>query len=241
VVVYLTTIGMGTGNYKDNKMKMLANKGNGNYIYLDSMMEARRALADDFAGRMFTLARDVKFQIEFNPARVFGYRLIGYELRKLDDRDFNDDTKDSGEIGVGHQVTALYELVMADADEAAKKAVVGDVDALKYQTQAAAEVAANEDAEILTFKLRYQEPDGDAPSKLMEFVLPAVPPAPTANWAWASAVAEFTLLLRDSASKGNANFSNLRARAVQNIGADPDGVRAEFAAMAAAAGGLASK
>ena len=231
--VYLTTIGMGTGNYKDNKMKMFANKGNGNYIYLDSLREARHALINEMTGRMFTLAKDVKFQLEFNPAHIFGYRLIGYELRNLDNRDFNDDAKDSGEVGVGHSVTALYELVMADAPDEAKTIVTGNVDPLKYQN-ATAPVAAEASGELLTFKLRYQEPEGNAPSTLLTFVLPAVPPQ-TENWHWASAVAEFALLLRDSAFKGSADYDALRQRAGHHLGTDPEGLRAEFLALVAAA------
>lgn len=230
--VYLTAIGMGYGNFKDNKLKMLANKGNGNYIYLDNLREARNALVNEMSGRMFTLARDVKFQLEFNPAQVFGYRLIGYELRKLQDRDFNDDTKDSGEVGVGHQVTALYELVMADAPASVKTAMAGNVDPLKYQTPAAPVPAAAGD--ILTFKLRYQQPEGDAPSTLQTFVL-AAPPAPTANWNWASSVAEFALLLRGSEYKGYADFAAVKQRAQQNLGPDPESQRAEFLTLVTAA------
>jgi len=233
--VYLTTVGMGEDNYKDNKMKMLANKGNGNYVYLDSQREARK-FVNEFSSRMYTLAKDVKFQLEFNPAQICAYRLIGYELRKLDDRDFNDDAKDSGEIGVGHQVTALYELVMANAPEAVKKAVIGDVDPLKYQT-AATPVATDPSAELLTFKLRYQQPEGDAPSALLTFPLAAVPSA-TINWNWASAVAEFALLLRDSAFKGNASFEAVKTRAQQNLGSDPEGQRAEFLTLVSAAKSL---
>lgn len=236
--VYLTVIGMGFGNYKDNKMKMLANKGNGNYIYIDSLREARHALVNEMSGRMFTLARDVKFQVEFNPARVFAYRLVGYEFRKLEDRDFNDDTKDSGEVGVGHQITVLYEMVMADAPEAVKKEAVGDVDALKYQSPVA-QAGTAQSNDILTFKLRYQEPEGDAGSKLLEFVLPAQPEA-TENWGWASAVAEVALLLRDSPNKGNADYAAAIKRAQANVGDDPDGRRAEFLHLAAVARKLAA-
>jgi Ca-activated chloride channel family protein len=235
--VYLTVIGMGYGNYKDSKMKMLANKGNGNYIYIDSMQEARHALVNEMSGRMFTLARDVKFQVEFNPARVFAYRLVGYEFRKLEDRDFNDDTRDSGEVGVGHQVSVLYELVMADAPEAVKKEAAGDVDALKYQAPAAGAGAA-QSGDILTFKLRYHEPEGEAGSKLLEFVLPSRPAAGE-NWGWASSVAEVALLLRDSPNKGTADYEAAIKRARANLGDDPDGRRAEFLSLAATARQLA--
>lgn len=235
--VFLTAIGMGRGNYKDNKMKMLANKGNGNYIFLDNLREARHALVNEMTGRMFTLAKDVKFQIEFNPAKVFGYRLLGYELRKLEDRDFNDDTKDSGEVGIGHQVTALYELVMADAPEAVRKQASGSVDPLKYRPRKA---AATGSGDLLTFKLRYQLPEGKSPSRLMEFDLASVP-GKTGNWEWASAVAEFALLLRDSPHKGSADFNSLLKRARKNLGSDEDSRRAEFLTMAAAAKELSKK
>ena len=237
--VYLTVVGMGYGNYKDNKMKMLANKGNGNYIYLDNPREARHALVNEMTGRMFTLAKDVKFQVEFNPARVFGYRLLGYELRKLEDRDFNDDAKDSGEVGVGHQITVLYELVTSDASDAVKLAASGNVDPLKYQSAEPAEATTSAN-ELLTFKLRYQEPQGDAPSRLLTFV-PAPEPGQSANWEWASAVAEFALLLRDSPHKGTADFNALLARARKSLGDDPNGQRAEFLSMATAARDLAGK
>ena len=224
-LIYLSIFGMGYGNYKDNKMKMLANKGNGNYYYIDSLREARNVAKKCFVGSMFTLARDVKFQIEFNPAKVRGYRLLGYELRKLADRDFNDDTKDSGEIGVGHQVTALYELIPANSSSKA----AGSVDALKYQKQT---VSGSE--EILTCKLRYQEPAKHAPSVLKVFPLKAYPAAGN-NFQWASAVAEFAMLLRDSPEKGKANFDSVLKRAKSAAGSDEDGKRAEFITMVHAA------
>ena len=224
-LIYLSTFGVGRGNYKDNKLKMLANKGNGNYFYIDSPREARNVAKKCFAGSMFALARDVKFQIEFNPAKVSGYRLLGYELRKMAARDFNDDTKDAGEIGVGHQVTALYELIPANSSSK----VPGSVDALKYQKQ----IASNS-TEILTCKLRYQEPSEHAPSVLKVFPLKAYPKAGN-NFQWASAVAEFAMLLRNSPEKGNANFDSVLKRAKSATGSDEDGKRAEFITMVHAA------
>lgn len=234
--IYLSAFGVGSGNYKDSKLKMLANKGNGNYFYLDNVREAKRVMTNEMTGKMFTLARDVKFQIEFNPAKVAAYRLVGYELRTLAARDFNDDTKDAGEVGVGHQVTAVYELIMADAPADVKKKYLGSVDDLKYQKKA--DVTGSDD--ILTFKLRYQKPEGKDPSRLLTFDLKTLPEA-TDNIRWAAAVTEFSLLLRNSEHKGNANYKDLRARAQKALGTDPDGKRAEFLTLVKAAEDLPQK
>ena len=217
-LIYLSAFGMGYGNYKDNKLKMLANKGNGNYFYIDSLREARNAAKNCFAGKMFTLARDVKFQVEFNPARIKGYRQLGYELRQLSARDFNDDTKDSGEVGVGHQVTVLYELIPAESSSKAS----GSVDALKYQKS-----QKTDSAELLTLKLRYQEPTSHGPSQLREFTLKDYPGFGI-NLNWASAVAEFAMVLRNSPDKGKAALESILKRAKQSVGSDTDGRRAEF-------------
>lgn len=226
--IYLTTLGVGYGNYRDNKIKMLANKGNGNYSFLDSESEARRVMQSEFAGKMHTVAKDVKFQLEFNPAKVHSYRLLGYELRHLADEDFKDDTKDAGEVGAGHQVTVLYELVMADSDEA--KAGAGpSVDPLKYQTK-----ATSGSDEILTFKLRYQPPEGGAPSVEETSVLAKLP-RKAKNIRWASAVAEFALCLRQDADAPNASLDNLSARAQKALGKDKDGKRSEFLSLVTAA------
>ena len=234
--IYLSAFGVGSGNYKDSKLKMLANKGNGNYFYLDNVREAKRVMTNEMTGKMFTLAKDVKFQIEFNPAKVAAYRLVGYELRKLAARDFNDDTKDAGEVGVGHQVTAVYELIMADAPADVKKKYLGSVDDLKYQKKT--ESTGSED--ILTFKLRYQKPEGKDPSRLLTFDLKSLPET-TDNIRWAAAVTEFSLLLRNSEHKGNANYKDLRARAQKALGSDPDGKRAEFLTLVKAAEDLPQK
>ena len=234
--IYLSAFGVGSGNYKDSKLKMLANKGNGNYFYLDNVREAKRVMTNEMTGKMFTLAKDVKFQIEFNPAKVAAYRLVGYELRKLAARDFNDDTKDAGEVGVGHQVTAVYELVMADAPADVKKKYLGSVDDLKYQKK----TESTGSGDILTFKLRYQKPEGKDPSRLLTFDLKTLPEA-TDNIRWAAAVTEFSLLLRNSEHKGNANYKDLRARAQKALGTDPDGKRAEFLTLVKAAEDLSQK
>ena len=234
--IYLSAFGVGSGNYKDSKLKMLANKGNGNYFYLDNVREAKRVMTNEMTGKMFTLAKDVKFQIEFNPAKVAAYRLVGYELRKLAARDFNDDTKDAGEVGVGHQVTAVYELIMADAPADVKKKYLGSVDELKYQKKT--ESTGSED--ILTFKLRYQKPEGKDPSRLLTFDLKSLPET-TDNIRWAAAVTEFSLLLRNSEHRGNANYKDLRARAQKALGSDHDGKRAEFLTLVKAAEDLPQK
>lgn len=234
--IYLSAFGVGSGNYKDSKLKMLANKGNGNYFYLDNVREAKRVMTNEMTGKMFTLAKDVKFQIEFNPAKVAAYRLVGYELRKLAARDFNDDTKDAGEVGVGHQVTAVYELIMADAPADVKKKYLGSVDDLKYQKK----TESTGSGDILTFKLRYQKPEGKDPSRLLTFDLKTLPET-TDNIRWAAAVTEFSLLLRNSEHKGNANYKDLRARAQKALGSDPDGKRAEFLTLVKAAEDLPQK
>ncbi|MDE7295079.1 MAG: von Willebrand factor type A domain-containing protein [Oscillospiraceae bacterium] len=157
--VFLSVLGFGTGNYKDNRLEALADHGNGNYSYIDSEREAKKVLVDEMSGTLFTAAKDVKFQIEFNPAQVKGYRLIGYENRKLADRDFADDTKDAGEVGAGHSVTVLYEIIPADSDTD-----MGDTE-LKYSQKAETTVTADS-TDLLTLSIRYKQPDGDTSSLL---------------------------------------------------------------------------
>ena len=152
--IFLSVLGFGSGNLNDSMMEKLADKGNGNYAYIDSNEEARKALGNQVAGTLYTIAKDVKIQIEFNPAKVAGYRLIGYENRLLADKDFNDDKKDAGEIGAGHTVTALYEVVPAG-----QKVENPGVDDLRYSKVEPSDTNFN--AELLTVKLRYKEPDGD--------------------------------------------------------------------------------
>ena len=220
--IYLSVAGCGMGNYKDNKVKMLANKGNGNYFYLDTPREAKRAFVHGMTGNMYTLAKDVKFQLEFNPAKVFAYRLIGYELRQMNDRDFRDDAKDSGEVGIGQQVTALYEIIPADAPDAVKDAAVPGRKPLKY-----AATADKRSDEFLTFRMRYQKPQGKNTAEEKEVALKTVP-EPRANWQWAAGVAEFGLVLRDSKIAPQVNAANASKRLQANLGSDPDGSRTEF-------------
>jgi Ca-activated chloride channel family protein len=220
--IYLTVVGCGMGNYKDNKMKMLANKGNGNYFYLDNPREAKNVFIKGMTSNMVTICRDVKFQLEFNPGKVFAYRLLGYDLRGMASTDFRNDAKDSGEVGMGQQVTALYELVPADASEDVKKQIAPGWQPLKY---ARAERIAND--ELLTLRIRYKLPQGDAPAVEKTTAL-TTPSAPTDNWNWASSVAEFALRLRRSPFAGDANYDRAVKRAQTALGDDADGQRAEF-------------
>ena len=219
--VFLTVLGVGNGNYQDGMMKRLANAGNGNYAFIDSILEAKKVLMTEFGGTMYTVAKDVKLQLEFNPARAAAYRLLGYECRKLAAKDFNDDKKDAGEIGAGHTMTALYEIVPAGVAVPG-----GKVDALKYQKQTA--VAS---PELLTVKLRYKEPNGNK-SKLIETPVVAEAIAgkngPSEDYRFASAVAECALVLEDSKFKGAASLKAVIKRAKGAKGADENGYRAEF-------------
>jgi Ca-activated chloride channel family protein len=224
--VFLTVLGFGTGNYKDGKMEQLADRGNGNHAYIDSLLEAKKVLVSEMGGTLFTIAKDVKLQIEFNPARVKAYRLIGYENRMLQAQDFNDDKKDAGELGSGHTVTALYEIIPAGSDEA-----VAGVDALKYQ-QTQATAAATTD-ELMTVKLRYKLPDGDKSKLLSHAVRDASTPLDktSADFRFATAVAEFGMLLRSSEHKGKASYEAVLERAQGALGADREGYRKEFLLM----------
>jgi len=222
--VFLTVLGFGMGNYKDSKMEKLADKGNGNYGYIDSILEAKKVLVSEMGGTLFTIAKDVKIQVEFNPTKVKGYRLIGYENRMLRKEDFNDDTKDAGELGAGHTVTALYEIIPADSDEE----IPGSAN-LKYQDTKINNAAKKSD-ELMTVKLRYKKPDGDK-SKLIEHALNDRGVAlkrTSDNFRWSAAVAAFGLSLRDSKFKGDASFANALKLANGAKGKDAQGYRYEF-------------
>ena len=223
--IFLSVLGVGTGNLKDSTMEKLADKGNGNYAYLDSLHEARKVLVREAGGTLETIAKDVKIQVEFNPRQVAGYRLIGYENRMLNHQDFNDDQKDAGEIGAGHSVTALYEIVPVGAPIDAP-----GVDPLKYQRESQQTRAAGS-GELLTVKVRFKEPDGET-SRLLSRVLSNQSTAMTANLGFASAVAEFGMLLRESPLRGSASFASLTARARKFVGEDEDGYRAQFIQLA---------
>ncbi len=230
--VFLSVLGVGDDNLNDSMMQKLADKGNGNYAYLDSLDEARKVLVQQINGTLVTIAKDVKIQVEFNPARVASYRLIGYEKRMLRKEDFNDDKIDAGEIGAGHTVTALYEVVPAGA-EPNPAASVPPVDPLKYQSSpatAATSLGKTASPELLTVKLRYKEPEGET-SKLLErpFVDDGKQFASAApDFKFAAAVAEFGMILRGSEYKGNGSLGAVAEWAQEGKGADPNGYRAGF-------------
>jgi len=225
--VFLTVLGFGMGNYKDSKMQQLADKGNGNHAYIDNMTEARKVLVSEFGGTLFTIAKDVKLQIEFNPAKVQAYRLIGYENRMLNKEDFNDDKKDAGELGSGHTVTALYEIIPVGV----KSSFIATVDDLKYQKQEDdKKVTILPSNEIVNIKLRYKQPEG-AKSQLIEKPVldkPLKTGETTDNFGWSAAVAEFGMLLRKSELKGSATYAQALKLAKNAQGKDPNGYRREM-------------
>jgi Ca-activated chloride channel family protein len=230
--VFLTVLGCGRGNLRDARMEALADKGNGNYAYLDNLDEAGRVLIAQFGGTLFTVAQDVKLQVEFNPARVASYRLVGYENRLLEAEDFNNDRKDAGELGAGHTVTALYEIVPVGSSQPL-------VDNLKYQ-QPAFLTAASTTADVLTVKLRYKEPRGTS-SKLLAQALAGAPTSiekASADFRFAAAVAQFGLLLRQSELRGSATWAATEQLANGARGADADGYRAELVRLVRLAQGL---
>lgn len=224
--IFLSVLGFGMGNYKDAKMEILADKGNGNYAYIDNILEAKKVFVNEFGGTLFTIAKDVKLQIEFNPAKVKAYRLIGYENRLLQDEDFNNDKKDAGELGSGHSVTALYEIIPEDGK---KSSELNEVDPLKYQQINVDQVGAGS-KEIMTVKLRYKKPEGSV-SKLIEkpvFDSHTSIGQTSDNFRFSAAVASFGMLLRDSEFKGEATFTDVLALAKGATGKDSEGYRAEF-------------
>ncbi|MFT4017508.1 MAG: von Willebrand factor type A domain-containing protein [Agriterribacter sp.] len=236
--VFLTVLGYGMGNYKDNKMQILADKGNGNHAYIDNMSEAKKVLVSEFGGTMFTIAKDVKLQVEFNPSKVQAYRLIGYENRMLNKEDFNNDKKDAGEMGSGHTVTALYEVIPVGV----KSDFIEKVDALKYQ-KAEGGNKGEQLPELMTIKFRYKNPDADV-SKLIEHTVSDEHIAlsnTSDNFRFAAAVAQFGMLLRDSEFKQNASFNNTLSLASSALGSDEEGYRKEFVQLVQKAGGLAKK
>lgn len=233
--IFLSVLGVGDDNLKDSTMEMLADKGNGNYSYLDSIQEARRVLIAEAGSTLVTVAKDVKVQIEFNPRFVGAYRLIGYENRKLQKEDFNNDRKDAGEMGAGHTVTALYELVPSG-----EPIPGGDVDPLKYQREPERPAVVSQSNELMTIKVRYKAPDGDT-SRLLELPVPDAAPRMTANLGFAAAVAELGMLLRRSEFKGRASWSQAVALGREHRGRDEDGYRAEFIRLVELASALETK
>lgn len=243
--IFLTVLGFGRGNLNDEMLEAISGRGDGHYAYIDSEREARRVLSRDLSGTLVTIAKDVKLQVEFNPAKVAAYRLIGYENRVMAAKDFNDDTKDAGEIGAGHTVTALYEVVPVGVKQPAPP-----VDGLKYQQadggvqtaeagkpEASAPGLEEQKAvspELLTLKIRYKQPEGGS-SKKLEFPLEAIDTDESRrsrlvsdDFRWAAAVAEFGMLLRHSRHAGEASFDSVLDTARGAIGEDSQGYRAEF-------------
>jgi Ca-activated chloride channel family protein len=236
--VFLSVLGFGMGNHNDSMLEQISNKGNGNYAFVDTDNEAKKVLVEQLAATLITIAKDVKIQVEFNPAKVAAYRLIGYENRLLAAQDFNDDTKDAGEIGAGHTVTALYELVPAGEEVAAAPAV----DDLKYQTRVEPTEAAESD-ELLTLKLRYKEPAGEV-SKLLEFPLADAEKGfntTDSDYQFAAAVASFGMLLRNSKYKGDATYASVLEIATPAATEDVSGYRREFLELVRKAAQLAGE
>lgn len=221
--VFLSVLGFGTGNYKDSKMEQLADKGNGNYAYIDNLLEAKKVLVKEMGGTLLTIAKDVKLQIEFNPAKVKGYRLVGYENRLLNNEDFNDDKKDAGELGSGHTVTAIYEIIPAGSPE-----LIASIDNLKYQQTTTSTASGSN--EIMTIKFRYKEPKESTSQLITHIVSDRKTPFSMAseNCKFSTAVAEFGMLLRNSKFKGDSDFKTVIANAKAAKGKDEEGYRAEF-------------
>lgn len=219
--IFLTVLGFGMGNYKDSKMEILADKGNGNYAYIDNITEARKVLVNEFGGTLFTIAKDVKLQVEFNPATIRAYRLVGYENRRLNAEDFKDDKKDAGELGSGHTVTALYEIIPVGVDTD-----FPIPDDLKYQKP---KLKKGGD-ELLTVKLRYKKPEEDNSQLLSLVVMDEVQPS-SENFRWSAAVAEFGMLLRKSEFAQQSSFDQVLLLANGAKGKDAEGYRKEFIEM----------
>ena len=236
--VFLTVLGFGTGNLKDSTVEMLADKGNGHYAYIDSLDEGRRVLVDQLGATLQVIAKDVKIQVEFNPGHVGAWRLIGYANRQLAARDFNDDTKDAGEIGAGHGVVALYEIAPPGTS------VIPGVDPLKYQkvlSEPAPELV--DSPELMTIKLRWKRPDSDTSAKIE---LPVVDAElsleePSTELRFAAALAAFGMQLRDSPYRGETSWDLIRSLATSGRGADPKGYRAEFVRLVDTARAIAGQ
>lgn len=234
--VFLTVLGYGMGNYKDNKMQALAQKGNGNHAYIDNLQEANRVLVNEFGSTLHTVAKDVKLQVEFNPSQVQAYRLIGYESRLLNDEDFNNDAKDAGEMGAGHTVTAFYEVVPVGVNSN----FTGKVDKLKYQKEEKP-AQSTESSELLTVKLRYKTPDKDISKKIEHSLKDSKTNQVSSDFRFASAVVMFGQLLRNSDFKGNATYNKVTTLARTALDNDEQGYRREFIRLVETVKGLEKK
>ncbi len=223
--IFLTITGFGMGNYKDGRMEQISNAGNGNYFYIDNINEAKKVFVTEMRATLFTIAKDVKIQVEFNPKNVSAYRLIGYENRMLKSEDFNDDKKDAGELGAGHTVTALYEIIPVGVESEFSK----DIDPLKYQIGSIYDTKASS-KDLLTIKFRYKKPDGEI-SKLITKVLEDHNTSfdlSSDNFRFSAAVASFGMILRDSEFKGSSNYESVIEMASDSKGKDKEGYRSEF-------------
>ncbi len=241
---FLTVLGFGTGNLQDAKMEQIADHGNGNFAYIDSVHEARKVLVQEFGGTLFTIAKDVKLQVEFNPAHVQAYRLIGYENRILAAEDFNDDRKDSGDLGAGHTVTALYEVIPTGIDTSTP---IRGLDELRYQRTdepTGQRLALRESEEMLFVKLRYKDPNGSR-SRLLSIAVRDVDAnfdvAPSSDFTFAASVAAFGMVLRDSKYRGAADLAAVLRWARDSVGSDREGYRGEFVRMVEEAQRLADR
>ncbi len=235
--IFLTALGFGMGNYKDSKMETLADKGNGNYAYIDNILEAQKVLVNEFGGTMFTIAKDVKIQVEFNPSKVQAYRLIGYENRMLKSEDFNNDKKDAGELGSGHTVTALYEIIPVGVESDFYK-----IDELKYQ-KTKVTASANSSSELMTIKLRYKKPDSDVSKLIVHAVIDGNTSlsATSEDFRWSASVAAFGMLLRDSEFVKGFSYDKVLKLAQASRGDDKNGYRAEFINLVKSMGLVASR
>ncbi len=237
--VFLSILGYGMGNYKDSKMQTLAQAGNGNHAYIDNLQEANKVLVNEFGSTMYTVAKDVKLQVEFNPARVQAYRLVGYETRLLNKEDFNDDTKDAGEMGAGHTVTALYEIIPVGV----KSNLVGNVDPLKYQNEdkpsGKGSFTAIAHPDLLTVKMRYKEPNSDTSKKIEMPLIDDNQNNVSDDFRFAAAVAMFGQVMKNSSFKGDGTYDKAIALAQSGYGNDKQGYRREFVRLMETAKGLA--
>jgi Ca-activated chloride channel family protein len=225
--VFLTALGFGQGNYKDSKMESIADHGNGNYFYIDNIQEGEKVMVTELDGTLCTIAKDVKLQVEFNPAKVKAYRLVGYENRKLNKEDFNDDKKDAGELGAGHTVTALYEIIPANS----KEEIGSNVDPLKYQQVNGS--PSNSSNEMLTVKFRYKDPAGSVSKLIVQPLHDKTISLEKSSddFRFSAAVAGYGMLLRDSKFKGDFTYDQVLNMAVNAKGADKEGYRSEFVRM----------
>lgn len=235
--VFLTILGYGMGNYKDTNMELLADKGNGNYAYIDNLKEAKKVLVNEMASTLYTIAKDVKLQVEFNPAHVKAYRLIGYENRLLNKEDFKDDTKDAGELGAGHNVTAVYEIIPMESKES-----IPELDDLKYQQIKISE-EARKSPEIMTVKLRYKHPDSESSIPFDVPVMNKTLPLEKASetYLFSSAVIGYGLMLQKSEFKEALSWQMVQDLAKNNLGKDGEGYRAEFLTLIELAAKLSAK